>query len=120
MGDAWVKGATVHKANGKRPHYDTQWLEFMVRDLYQAALDDPVPRELLDVVERISDPVTGDVLQRARRWRAKAEELRTAAESMSNEAARNSFLRLARDYEALAERAEKDAHLRGGKERGVG
>jgi hypothetical protein len=120
MGDAWIKGATVQKANGKRPHYDNQWLECMVRDLYRAVLDDPVPRELLDVVERISDPATGDVLQRVRRWRAKTEELRTAAESMSNKAARNSLLRLARDYEALAEHAEKEAHLRGEKKRGAG
>ncbi len=42
---------------------------------------------------------------RIRRWRAKAEECRTMADSMSNAAARHSLQQLARNYDALADRA---------------
>jgi hypothetical protein len=90
--------------------------------------DEPVPKDMLDLVTRISESAAGgaqparssrprgakavDASNRARRWRARAEECRAAADSVSTGAARRSFLRLARDYEALAELAEKEAHQR--------
>lgn len=40
--------------------------------------------------------------ERARRWRMKAEELRTVAEQMKNPTAKGSYLRLAETYETLA------------------
>jgi hypothetical protein len=42
----------------------------------------------------------------ARRWHMKSEECRTIAESCRSEAARETFLRLARSYAILAERAD--------------
>ena len=42
----------------------------------------------------------------ARRWRLKAEELRTAAANMKKAEAATVLLRLANDYDVLAERAE--------------
>jgi hypothetical protein len=39
----------------------------------------------------------------------KADEARTAAEPMNSESARRTLLQLARDYEAWAEDAEKEA-----------
>jgi hypothetical protein len=40
-------------------------------------------------------------------WRDRAEEIRTIAERMTNEQARQSLFGIVRDYEALAERAVK-------------
>jgi hypothetical protein len=54
---------------------------------------------------RPSGEGTPDPMNRARIWRAKAEECRTAAETMRNEQARNTFLNLARNYDALADLA---------------
>jgi hypothetical protein len=59
-------------------------------------------------------------LGRARRWRAKAEECRTAADSMETEPARHWFLQLARTYEALAEHAEREASQRRSKDEKAG
>jgi hypothetical protein len=53
-----------------------------------------------------------DAQDRAGKLRAKAEECRTAAESMNSEAARRTFLNLARNYEALADRAVRDQRSR--------
>jgi hypothetical protein len=44
-----------------------------------------------------------------RRWRMRAEELRTIAENCRTSEGRATFLRLAADYELLAERAEARA-----------
>ncbi|HWI28136.1 MAG TPA: hypothetical protein VN668_14275 [Stellaceae bacterium] len=44
-----------------------------------------------------------------RRWRLRAEELRTIADNCSTPEARAPLLRLAKDYELLAERAEARA-----------
>ncbi len=41
-----------------------------------------------------------------RRWRMRAEELRTIADNCKTLEGRATFLRLAADYELLAERAE--------------
>jgi hypothetical protein len=43
---------------------------------------------------------------RARRFRALAEELRTCAEGMSNPDARQTMIRLAESYELMADHAE--------------
>jgi hypothetical protein len=45
----------------------------------------------------------------ARRWRMRAEEYRTVAGAIASEAARDTYRRLARSYEGLAERAELKA-----------
>jgi hypothetical protein len=123
MGDAWVKGAAVYRRGGQRLAYshDEHWLEGLVHDLYQAVVDEPVPKKLLDIVMGIpeSDP-TADALARAHRWRLKAEECRAAGESMGTEAARRTLLQLARDYEALAEYTEKEVHQGPGKKQDAG
>jgi hypothetical protein len=62
----------------------------------------PVP----DEPRRVPTPFA---LNRIRRWRAKAEEIRTAAESMTSESARRMFMQLARDYDALADSWERAA-----------
>jgi len=87
--------------------YDERWLERAVRDLYQAVIDEPVPEGLLEIVGRIPDRSASGAP--ARRWRAKAEECRTVAESMRSESARHMLLRVARDYQVLAESWEKAA-----------
>lgn len=46
----------------------------------------------------------------AARWRMRAKEYRTVAEATTNESARNTFLHLARSYEALATHAESRAN----------
>lgn len=45
-------------------------------------------------------------LERARRWRMRAEEYRTVAEAMQTPMARDTYLRLARAYDGLAARTE--------------
>lgn len=47
-----------------------------------------------------------ELRQDAKRWRMKAEEYRTVADATASEAARNTYLYLARSYEVLAARAE--------------
>lgn len=47
-----------------------------------------------------------ELRQDAKRWRMRAEEYRTIADATASEAARNSYLSLARSYEVLAARAE--------------
>src|SRR5690349_18843145 len=65
-------------------------------------------------LEQSSTPVA------ARRWRMKAEEIRTTAESMHGDEARRTLGRLARDYEAVASSAERAAGLRRAKHRDAG
>ena len=48
----------------------------------------------------------GDMLGEVRRWRMKADELRSAAEHLSNLAARDSFLEMADGYDLLANNME--------------
>src|SRR5262249_2272849 len=70
-----------------------------------AALD----RDIEEIEEREAldaGSVTDWVSVRAREWRAGAEETRTAAKSMTSEPARHTLDRLARNYEAMAEKAE--------------
>jgi hypothetical protein len=107
MGDVSIKGAAVH-TSGKPPHhsYDEHWLEHMVHDLYQTVADEPLPEGMLDLVTRISQSDPSPDAERARRWHAKAEEIRVAAESIGSESARHTLLRLAHDYDALAESLE--------------
>jgi hypothetical protein len=40
-------------------------------------------------------------------WRARAQEMRALADSAQDEAAKETMLKVAQDYERLAERAEK-------------
>jgi hypothetical protein len=129
MGDARNKGGLgggrpgpngAHKLRARKKH-EERWLERAIRCLHQSVANEPVPQDMLELVNRIgrSDPAS-EALKRARRWRAKAEECRTAADSMETEAARRWFLLLARSYEALAEHAEKEAHQQSDKERETG
>jgi hypothetical protein len=130
MGDARYKGGPGRGRAGPsgehrlRPHKaaNDRWLERLIRGLYQSAVDEPVPNDMLDPVRRIggSDASTTQASDRARRWWAKAEECRTAADSMSTEAARSSFLQRARNCKALAEHAEREAHHRSDKNRNAG
>src|SRR6266436_8171303 len=58
MADAWTKGG---RAGGSgedklRPHrnYDEHWVEHMLGDQYESTLNEPVPQDMLDLVERIA------------------------------------------------------------------
>ena len=57
MGDSRFSGG-----NSQRPRrrYDERWLERMVHGMYQSAVEEPVPKELLDILRRLpqSDPPT--------------------------------------------------------------
>jgi hypothetical protein len=107
MGDAWIKGAAVPGRGGKRVHrHDEQWQEHMVHDLYQAVADEPLPKTMLGLVTQLLQKHPSPHAERARRWHAKADEVRTAAESMGSESARHTLLRLAHEYGALAESLE--------------
>jgi hypothetical protein len=48
----------------------------------------------------------GDILSEVQRWRAKAEELRTTAETLSNAVARDSLQEMADGYDRLADNME--------------
>ncbi len=112
MGDASIKGGRSGGRAGwsgtKRPHrnYNEHWLEHEVHDLYQRVVDEPVPKDMLDIVTRIPKSNPSPDAERAWRWRAKAEEVRTAADSMRSDSARHTLLELARDYDVLAESLE--------------
>jgi hypothetical protein len=108
MSNASIKGAAVYGKDGNRAlhSHDEQWLEHMVHDLYQPVVDEPLPKTILDLVTQVLQKHPSPDAERAHRWRAKAEEIRTAAESMDSESARHTLLRLAHDYDALAESLE--------------
>ena len=59
-------------------------------------------------------------LDDAGRWRLRAEELRTIAENCKTPEARAMLLRLADDYELLAERAEARATAQRNRETSTG
>src|SRR5215831_10979351 len=61
----------------------------------------------IEALEEQGEPRPGPT--RAQAWRARAEEIRTAAGSMTSEAARSTLDRLARNYEAMADQAEGEA-----------
>jgi len=48
----------------------------------------------------------GDILSEVQRWRLKAEELRAAAENLSNAVARDSLQEMADGYDRLADNME--------------
>jgi hypothetical protein len=108
MGGSVIKRGGVYERGRKRPHasHNDRWLEHMVHGLYEAVIDEPLPKTMLDLVTRILQNHPSPDAKRARRWHAKADEIRTAAESMRSESARKTLLRLAHDYDALAESLE--------------
>jgi hypothetical protein len=61
MGDAWIKGGRAGGRGGLsgedklRPHrnYDEHWMERAVHGLYESAVDEPVPKDMLDIVRRL-------------------------------------------------------------------
>jgi hypothetical protein len=46
--------------------YDFRWLEHLIRDLYKAVIDEPVPERLLEMARRIPDRSISDALERDR------------------------------------------------------
>ncbi len=119
MGNAPGKG----RRSGAPGRYDEDWLQVALRRTFQYVVDEPVPKDLLEALLGPRDkerPLDEQKRQHIRRWRAKAEELRTAADSMSNETARSSLLQMARNYERMAEQAEKGARRAGDVSRGAG
>jgi hypothetical protein len=50
--------------------------------------------------------IMGDILSEVQRWRAKADELRAAAENVSNAVAKDSLLEMADGYVRLADHME--------------
>jgi hypothetical protein len=79
------------------------------RDTFQSLLAEARAEEALIIEElRFED---GDIgpWGDALRWRMRAEEYRAVADAMHNDGARHAYLRLARDYDALAGRAERRA-----------
>jgi hypothetical protein len=48
----------------------------------------------------------GDILTEVQRWRAKADELRAATETLSNAVAKDSLLEMADGYDQLADHME--------------
>jgi len=111
-------------ADKERPHrdYSEHWLERRVRGLYQAVLYEPVPDTLLDLVNRLPmvDPSISQALNRARRFRAKAEELEIAAESTRDYSARQTLLQLAQSYRTLAQFDEEMAQRLSDRKRRAG
>ena len=63
---------------------------------------------------------TSTRLDQARKWRLKAKELRTIAESMVGKLSHRTYVRLADDYQTMAERAEREAHRRRERDRDAG
>ncbi len=53
-----------------------------------------------------NDTITDPLSDRSRRWRLKAEEYRMTADITRNEVARQAYLRLAENYERLADRPD--------------
>jgi ABC-type phosphate/phosphonate transport system substrate-binding protein len=51
--------------------------------------------------------VTASLVNDPKHWRDRAEETRTLADQMSDETSKQMMLRIAADYERLAERAEQ-------------
>ena len=75
--------------------------------------------ELISSARRSADRTRAtEALARVRKWRARAEECRSLAESMISDPARHTLHQLAVGYEALAESWEQAARQRGDRERG--
>ena len=59
MGGAHDKGGggkgepVKHAKSSRRSSMEERWLERKVRDMYQEVVNEPVPQELLDIVNRI-------------------------------------------------------------------
>lgn len=59
----------------------------------------------------VTTPVRGQPLERARHFRYRAEELRTIASEWIDSGTREVLSRVAKDYEHMAERMEKQAQF---------
>ena len=105
-----------------RRDYGEHWLEHMIGALYQSVINEPVPEPLLDIVSRFpqSEPSITHALTRARRFRAKAEEIEIAAESMRDYSARQALLQVASSYRTLAQFDEALAQRRSDQKRDAG
>jgi hypothetical protein len=53
--------------------------------------------------------MTDSLINDPKHWRDRAEEIRTLADDMHDEISRQMMLRIAEDYERLAQRAEERA-----------
>lgn len=60
------------------------------------------------------------LLSDPKHWRLKAQEMRAAADDTGNDAERAAFLRLAKEYEGLAVRAEARVAKEPGKDHHAG
>jgi hypothetical protein len=77
--------------------------------ILQSLLAEARAEETLLLEERKFEDGGKAVQDQARRWRMRAEEYRVVADAMTNDSARQTYLRLAQNYEGLADRAEQRA-----------
>lgn len=66
--------------------------------------------EAKEQVKAIND--ADELIRRAQRWRLKAQEYRATADIVQNHLARQSYLRLAQDYDQLADGVEASVSRR--------
>jgi RNA polymerase sigma-70 factor, ECF subfamily len=78
------------------------------REELRQMLDRGAPRPRLHFVPALGSavPMRGDRSEQVRRWRLRAEEIRTNAEQFKNPTARQSLERAAANYERMADHAE--------------
>ena len=79
------------------------------RHTLQSLLAEARAEACLVIEERSLEQGDKDLLEDALRWRMRAEEYHAVADATHNDSARETYLRLAGNYEALAKRAETRA-----------
>jgi hypothetical protein len=82
------------------------------RRTLQSLLAEAHAEETLLLEERRLETGDKNLRDDARRWRMRCEEYRAVADAVLNVSARQTYLRLAKNYESLAERAESRARGR--------
>jgi hypothetical protein len=85
----------------------------VTRQTLQSLLAEARAEECLILEERALESGDNELWDAARRWRLRAAEYRGVADAMHNSSARQTYVRLAQNYEQLAERAEARASRRG-------